>query len=172
MVSVKVVLHYWSENPKHVLCSSWVIVWQMICFLLCCLKLLKSWYQCSSKVKQIIALASGLLQAALGDQAVCTYLAGNSHSVSHGILQCCGTSLSACLFRNKAAVQVLPALAHTHTHTRTPILFLNQMCFYWVQFRFPRCYKYALGCSELPAFWGGNGSLLWLVCRPAYWLVH
>lgn len=34
------------------------------------------------------------------------------------------------------------------------------MCFYWVQFRFPRQYKYALCCSEsrLPAFRRGTSS--------------
>lgn len=34
------------------------------------------------------------------------------------------------------------------------------MCFYWVQFRFPQHYKYAVGCSEsrVPAFRGGEIS--------------
>lgn len=135
------------------------IVWQVASILLGKLN-------CTSKVHRRIALPSGLpCQPPLRDQTVYTYLTGNSRSVSRGILQCCGTSLAACLFRNEAAVQVLPAPAYTDP---SAFLFLNQMCFYWVQFRFPRRYKYALGRSD-----SGPGSALhWLVCRPANWLEH
>lgn len=69
--------------------------------------------------------------------------------------------LPACLETRQRSKPCLPQYTHTHTPSR-PFLFLNQMCFYWVQFRFPRHYKYALGCSEseLPAFRGGISSSL------------
>lgn len=100
------------------------------------------------------------------------YLSGNNHSAKHGVLQRCGTSLAACLFRNKAPVQ-----PDTHTHTLQPAsLFLNQMCFYRVQCRFPRRFKYAArrSGSGPPALTGRIcSSFPWLAdgfCRPANWL--
>lgn len=53
-----------------------VISWEAMCLPL----------SCTFKVQQGIAFPSGLLPAALRDQTMYTYLAENSHSVSHGIL--------------------------------------------------------------------------------------
>lgn len=43
-----------------------------------------------------------------------------------------------------------------HTDTSPPFLFLNQMCFYWVQFRVPQRYKYALFSLQAASFQRGD----------------
>ena len=128
-----------------------------VCLLSCC-KCLVGWIpSVTSSVQQRNALSSCLHPAALRDQTGFTYLAGNSHSVHMASFSPAEPLWPpACLETRQPPKSRLPL--RTLTHTSLPFLFLNQMCFYWVQFGFPRHCKYALGCSEfkLPVWWGGR----------------
>lgn len=99
-------------------------------------------------------------------EAKCAFIpVANIRSLSHGVLQCCGTSLTTCLFRKRQESESrLPW--HTQTH-QSAVLFLNHVfffvMFFLAQFQFPQCFTYAQD-SGLPAFSGNlsAGLLAWV----------
>ncbi|MEQ2238436.1 hypothetical protein ILYODFUR_033066, partial [Ilyodon furcidens] len=108
-----------------------------------------------------VAASSGLLLASLGDQSVLrkhawlgtvilSAMASFSAAQPLWLHSCLKTRQQSnfCMLRHTRTHTRTHTHTHTLTHSAARLLFLNQMCFYWVQFRFPRHYKYAQDCSE------------------------
>lgn len=133
-----VVLHSWFGKPRY------FFIWALLEHLWCDLKiqkvavlfvapswpfLLQSFYSVNHKIilwmEQFIKVLPRWTTEEIHPRVCCyqalfaetmyTCWTRYSHSFHHGILQCCRASLAACLFRNKAAVQVLRAPAYRQT---------------------------------------------------------
>lgn len=101
-------------------------------------------------------------------EANCAYIPSRKQSFSwprHPSVLRNPSKLPACLETRQRSRSCLHRHKHTRTHTdahQPAFIFLNQMCFYWAQFRFPQCFKYVLGFSDssLPVFNGEANSFL------------